>query len=101
MEDKDERIFAILRNYRAAFCIYHLEGRLSPKEVTGDFVYIRLHGPDGAYQGNYSTEELAGWAGAILRWSRQGKKVFCYFDNDEEGYAPKNAADLKQMLQDE
>lgn len=95
----NERIFSILRDHQAAFCIYHLKGRLSPKEVTSDFVYIRLHGPDGAYQGNYSTEDLAGWAGAISSWSRQGKKIFCYFDNDEEGFAPQNATRLKDMLQ--
>ncbi|MGD8404278.1 MAG: DUF72 domain-containing protein [Anaerolineales bacterium] len=96
----DERIIAILRNYRAAFCIYHLDGQLSPKEVTADFVYIRLHGQEGAYQWNYSIEELAGWAGAISSWSRQGKQVFCYFDNDERGFAPQNAAQLRNMLQD-
>jgi uncharacterized protein YecE (DUF72 family) len=96
----DERIFAALRECQSAFCIYHLRGRLSPREVTSDFVYIRLHGPDGAYQGKYTTSELAGWAGAISTWKRQGKQVFCYFNNDVEGFAPQNAASLSEMLED-
>ncbi len=94
----DERIFALLRQHQAAFCMYHLDGRLSPKEVTADFIYIRLHGPGEPYQGKYTTNELAGWAGAISSWSSQDKRIFCYFDNDEQGFAPQNAAQLQAML---
>jgi uncharacterized protein YecE (DUF72 family) len=88
----------ILAEHQAAFCIYEIAGRLSPKEVTTNLVYIRLHGPGGAYQGSYDTETLAGWAGAISTWAAQGKEVFCYFDNDEAGYAAQNALSLQEML---
>jgi uncharacterized protein YecE (DUF72 family) len=71
---------------------------LSPREVTADFVYIRLHGPGGAYQGIYDTPTLAGWAKAISAWAAQGKEVFCYFDNDEAGFAAHNALTLQEML---
>jgi uncharacterized protein YecE (DUF72 family) len=87
-----------LAEHNAAFCIYELAGYLSPKEVTADFVYIRLHGPGAAYQGSYDTQTLAGWAGAISSWAAQGKEVFCYFDNDEAGYAALNALELQEML---
>ena len=95
-----EDVFSLLRDYRTAFCIYHLKGQLSPREVTTDFVYIRLHGPlDEAYQGKYDSHQLSGWAGAIAAWSRQGKTVYCYFDNDQDGFATENAAELIGMLQ--
>ena len=61
----DEEIFRLLNHYRAAFCIYDLNQELSPKEITTDFIYIRLHGPDGAYKGQYSIQTLSGWAGAF------------------------------------
>jgi uncharacterized protein YecE (DUF72 family) len=88
----------LLREYGAAFCIYELAGRISPKEVTTDFAYIRLHGPGGAYQGRYDRKTLAGWASDISAWAAQGKAVFCYFDNDEAGYAAQNALELQEML---
>jgi len=88
----------ILAEHRAAFCIYEIAGRLSPQEVTSDLVYIRLHGPGGAYEGSYDTRTLAGWTDVISAWAAQGKEVFCYFDNDEAGYAAQNALSLQEML---
>ncbi len=87
-----------LAEHGAAFCIFEIAGYLSPKEVTADFVYIRLHGPGGAYEGSYDTPTLAGWAGAIRSWAAQGKEVFCYFDNDQAGFAAQNALELQEML---
>ncbi|MGE5568024.1 MAG: DUF72 domain-containing protein [Rhodospirillales bacterium] len=89
---------AILRNYRAAFCIYEIAHFLSPKTITSDFVYVRLHGPDGPYQGDYADSVLAGWARDFRAWNKTGKDVYCYFDNDQEGYAVKNALRLKELV---
>ena len=88
----------LLSAHGVAFCIYELDGYLSPREVTADFVYIRLHGPGGPYQGRYDHRTLTAWAEAIAAWSRQGREVFCYFDNDEAGYAAQNALQLQDML---
>lgn len=90
--------YQLLRHYKAAFCIYHISETHSPKEITAPFTYIRLHGPEEAYEGRYDTQTLAGWAGAISTWRRQGKEVYCYFDNDQHGYAAENALKLQQML---
>lgn len=94
----NERAFDILARHGAAFCIYELGGRLSPKEVTADFVYVRLHGPGGPYRGSYGVGTLAGWAGAFSSWAAGGRDVFCYFDNDEKGYAAENAHRLDEMI---
>jgi len=90
--------YELLARHGAAFCIYELDGFLCPREVTADFVYVRLHGPDGPYQGDYDRQTLAGWAGAFSTWSSQGRSIYCYFDNDEAGYAAKNAKALQSML---
>lgn len=95
----NEECYELLAEHGAAFCIYEIDGFLSPREVTADFVYVRLHGPGGPYQGNYDSQTLAGWAGAFSTWSRQGKSIYCYFDNDEAGYAAQNAQTLQSMLQ--
>jgi uncharacterized protein YecE (DUF72 family) len=94
----NEQALDLLQAHRAAFCIYELDGFLSPKSVTADFVYVRLHGPTGPYQGDYDRQTLAGWAGAFSSWSRKGLDVYCYFDNDEAGYAASNALALEEML---
>lgn len=94
----NEEIYTLLREVGAAFCIYELSGNKSPREVTADFVYIRLHGPEGAYEGSYAQGTLAGWAGALSTWARQGKEIFCFFDNDQNGYAAQNARSLQEMI---
>jgi uncharacterized protein YecE (DUF72 family) len=91
-------VYDLLRRRNMAFCIYHLAGELAPCEVTADFVYIRLHGPGGKYQGSYDAETLAGWAKDISAWSQVGLDVFCYFDNDQAAYAAQNALALKELL---
>lgn len=91
-------VYAALRESRAAFCIYHLEGHLSPEVVTTDFMYLRLHGPGGKYQGSYSSEALSGWAKKFVAWAQKGMQVYCYFDNDQAGYAAIDALRIKEIL---
>ena len=95
----DDRILKLLARRRTAFCIFDLAGKPSPVEVTADFVYIRLHGPGGPYQGSYDGRTLSGWARRIRRWSEAGRDVYCYFDNDEKAYAPHDALRLKAMVE--
>jgi uncharacterized protein YecE (DUF72 family) len=90
--------YDLLKQHNAAFCIYEFAGYLSPKKVTTDFVYIRLHGPKGAYQGNYTTQRLNRWADDIFSWADKGRAIYCYFDNDEAGYAAQNALHLQSIL---
>lgn len=97
----DPRVYDLRARPRRAFCIYDLDGQLSPVETPGGFIYVRLHGPNGPYRGRYDTQTLAGWAGRLSGWAREGKDVFCYFDNDQAGYAVQNALELRQMLKEE
>lgn len=90
--------YELLTRYNAAYCIYDLAGYISPFEVTADFMWIRLHGPGGKYQGSYSDERLEEWARRIDDWSRRLSDVYVYFDNDDSGYAPRDALRLKALL---
>lgn len=90
--------YELLRRFNAAFCVYELDRYHSPIEVTADFVYIRLHGPGGKYQGSYSKQKLEEWAKRISEWRSRGIDVFIYFDNDQAGYAAANALELKKLL---
>lgn len=90
-------IFTILERHRAALCIYDLAGYRSPVITTAGFTYVRLHGPGNAYQGRYDGRTLAGWARRITGWREAGLDVYCYFDNDEAGYAPHDALRLNDM----
>ncbi len=93
-----DEVLAALSDHDVAFCIYDLAGRCSPLEVTGDFVYLRLHGPGAAYSGSYDERTLAAWAKRIAAWQDQGRSVFTYFDNDEAGYAVRDALRLIERL---
>ena len=102
-EFRDESWFAqpvydVLSKYGSAFCLYHLAGRWSPESITTDYVYIRLHGPGEAYQGKYHGHTLRAWANKCRTWAQSGKDVYCYFDNDEKGFATTNALALKSMI---
>jgi uncharacterized protein YecE (DUF72 family) len=82
----------------AALCLYEFAGQEAPLEMTASFVYIRLHGPAGPYQGSYADTALRSWAERIAGWAAAGRDVYCYFDNDDRGFAPRNALRLKELL---
>ena len=95
----DKKVFALLRRHNAACCLYELAGYRTPLVTTADWVYVRLHGPGGKYEGNYSSAQLAAWAKRIAAWSRHLRAVYVYFDNDQAAYAAHNALKLKQLVQ--
>lgn len=94
----NRRVFDLLREHNVAFCIYELGGVRSPFEVTADFAYVRLHGPEDKYQGDYSATALKSCDSHITRWVRSHRDVYVYFDNDQAAYAVKNAQALRHMI---
>jgi uncharacterized protein YecE (DUF72 family) len=95
----DDDIFALLAEHDAALCISDHHDAPSPWHATASWIYVRGHGPGGRYHGRYGEPALRTWARRIRAWSRASKDVFCYFDNDIEAAAPKDAALLKDLLQ--
>lgn len=95
----NDHAFELLERHDAALCLYDFGGRSSPVRATTDFVYIRLHGPsEEPYRGKYHARTLDKWARRIREWSEEKRSVYCYFDNDEAGYAAQNARQLQDKL---
>lgn len=94
----NDTALTLLADFGVAFCVYELAGFRSPVEVTAPFAYIRLHGPGAAYQGRYGREGLTPWAQTVVAWAERGLDVYCYFDNDQDGFAVMDAALLADML---
>jgi len=92
----------LLVEHNASFCIYDLTGYQTPEYMPADFVYLRLHGPnkEEELKGCYTEEQLTGWADKIKQWTKNGRDVFVYFNNDDKGYAPDNAKKLQSILEE-
>jgi uncharacterized protein YecE (DUF72 family) len=85
-------IASLLAEFNAAFCVYDLGGFASPRWVTADFCYLRLHGPGAPYSGRYGRTALTDWAAWLD--GQPVKEGYVYFDNDQAGFA---AADARAM----
>mgnify|MGYP006286029843 CR=1 FL=1 len=90
----DDEIYDVLKQQNAALCIHDIDGKLTPAELTADFTYIRLHGPNKRYEGSYSDEQLSEWKDRIENFLQETNEVFCYFNNDTNANAPINAEKL-------
>jgi uncharacterized protein YecE (DUF72 family) len=108
----------LLRRYDAALVVSDsVAGWPYAEDLTSNFVYLRLHGTETLYGGEYSDAALDGWASRIDCWSKGGqpedarlissmkprrrasRDVFCYFDNDKKVQAPFDARRLMERLQ--
>jgi uncharacterized protein YecE (DUF72 family) len=66
-------------------------------EATASWRYIRFHYGSRGRRGNYSDAELERWARLLHGW-RASHELLVYFNNDWEGFAPRNAAFLRRRL---
>ena len=65
-------------------------------ELTADWAFVRFHHGSRGRRGTYSEAELQEWAGRIRAWPVTCSYV--YFNNDWEGFAPRNASSLSRFL---
>ena len=93
-----QNIYDLFKEYNIALCIHDFYGKITPQKITADFTYIRFHGPEGHYYGNYTSEQLNQWAQKINKWIQQNITVFAYFNNDAYAWAVQNALELKNIL---
>jgi uncharacterized protein YecE (DUF72 family) len=68
-------------------------------ELTADWTFVRFHAGTRGRRGNYSESELQEWAERIRAWPVE--ECFLYFNNDWEGFAPRNALRLRALLRTE
>lgn len=91
-------VLALLRERGVGLAIGDDARRASdPLEVTADFAFVRFHYGRRGRRGNYSEAELGEWA-ERLRGLASRAELFAYFNNDWEGFAPRNAEHMKALL---
>lgn len=94
----NKKVFQVLEKHNAALCMADHPDFLNELPETADFLYIRRHGIEGSPATSYSTESLKEDAKLLKRYARQKKDAYIYFNNDDEAYAPKNAAELISLI---
>ncbi|MDB5259888.1 MAG: hypothetical protein JWN37_119 [Candidatus Nomurabacteria bacterium] len=93
-----EKVFTLLRKYNAAIVAAQSSRYPDTREVTADFMYIRMHGPEKLFSSSYTDEQLKEWAKYIKKSSKRLKRAYVYFNNDFHGYAISNAKRLQELL---
>jgi uncharacterized protein YecE (DUF72 family) len=93
-----EPVYALLRGHGAAL-VYGDDPRrpFQALVLTAPWTFVRFHRGTRGRRGNYSETELREWA-ARIRDVRSEAAVFAYFNNDWEGFAPRNARRLRALL---
>ena len=118
----DERFVEMLRAHGVALVIAETARKWPmPRDVTADFMYLRLHGDRELYRSGYGEAALSRWAERIRAWHAgeepaqlprdavrvsaparskpAGRDVYCYFDNtDVKLRAPRDAQSLMRNL---
>jgi uncharacterized protein YecE (DUF72 family) len=95
-----DEVYDVLRQHGAALCIHDLLAD-HPWELTTDWTYVRFHGPhalDRPYQGLYGADGLFWMSVRLSTWLSQGKDVYAYFNNDDSGFAVRDARWLAERL---
>jgi uncharacterized protein YecE (DUF72 family) len=91
-------VYELLRWHGVALTIGDRAGLdFQTSELTADFTFVRFHHGRRGRRGNYSQTELREWAARIRDWSGS-VDVYAYFNNDWEGFAPRNARALRRMV---
>jgi uncharacterized protein YecE (DUF72 family) len=89
----------LLREHDVALVVADTAGKWPLlRDVTSDFVYVRLHGDTELYASGYDAEALDTWAASVRGWAEAGSDVYVYFDNDMKVRAPYDAMALSERL---
>jgi uncharacterized protein YecE (DUF72 family) len=96
----NEETRSILKRHNLAYAIGDSKiKKLATPMITSDtHAFIRWHGRKAWYNYNYSKKELETWAKELSRIMDKVPMVYGYFNNDVRAYAPFNAFDLLEML---
>ena len=95
----DPRVLRRLSDHNISLCLSDHHDAPAPWKRTADFLYIRGHGPGGRYKDHYGAATLRQWASRIKAWRKQGCDVYVYFDNDQKSAAPRDALQLRRLLE--
>ena len=87
----EQDTFDLLNARGVALCVHDMGDKAPPRIVTGGMVYVRFHGTNGRYQGNYPDPMLQDWAAWMKSRIGSVRAIYAYFNNDISGHALNNA----------
>lgn len=94
-----QETFEMLQSIGATICNVDSPRKNITALLTSDQAYLRLHGRKHWYCYNYSEAELREIAGLAKELARRGAtRIYIFFNNDFEGYAPANTLAIQHML---
>jgi uncharacterized protein YecE (DUF72 family) len=115
---RNPTFIGLLRKHRAALVISDAATKWPKlRDITGGFIYMRMHGDEVLYSSGYSDAALDDWARRVRTWmkggqprdarhrasdarppTRKSRDVYCYFDNDAKVKAPFDAMKLRNRF---
>ncbi len=94
----EREMYELLEEFNVALVMHDIPSSASPiNQVTTDFIYVRFHGPEPRYRGDYTDSFLKKYAGYIKKWIKEKKTVYAYFNNTA-GAAVKNLQTLNSYF---
>ncbi|HYK46495.1 MAG TPA: DUF72 domain-containing protein [Parafilimonas sp.] len=94
----NERTFELLSKYEFSLVFHDLPASKTPfAGGTPNLIYLRFHGTEPRYRGDYDDSILLDYAQRIKQWLNDGKFVYCYFNNTL-GNAYQNLQTLNQFV---
>ncbi len=95
----EREVYELLEEFNVSMVIHDIAASATPlNPIIGDFIYLRFHGPEPRYRGDYSDEFLKKYAEYIKTWINEKKTVYVYFNNTM-GAAIKNLQTLNRIVQ--
>ena len=88
-----------LARANVALCLHDWKEQPVTGPLTADFVYVRRHGTRRRYGGSYTDAMLTADAARVAAWTRGGRDVYVYFNNDGRAAAVRNARRLMELLE--
>lgn len=86
-----EEVSGVLKSHGSALCLADGGPVDVPRWKTTDWSYVRFHRGRGRPAPCYTRSDLETWAEKICRTWKSSEDVFCYFNNDTNGCALRDA----------
>lgn len=97
----EREVYELLEEYEATLVIQDIPKSATPLNFKkGDFIYLRFHGPEPRYRGDYTHDFLKRMADNINTWLSEKKTVYAYFNNTV-GAAFENLQTLNKYVKSE
>ena len=89
----NKKNYELLKKYNVAWVVADSPRYPRADVITANFVYIRMHGSKIMFGSKYTKEEIKNLKLKIKNWLKNSD-VYCYFNNDAQGFAIENAKEL-------